>query len=367
LIKIHTILKRIVRNLNIILKKILKNIKKIVSNKTSELLHLYMSLKSSINEKPLHNCQGISAIVKVFEQGIRPFLFRPQDKSMQMSWISRNQSKRFNKKAIFANNTFFLLGAFIVAMVIFNLIDFFSEIRHTSVEELGNGVLLVTKSGEKYINYTLTESGFFGRRVEKTIVMKFDENLSMGLKELSRINNVMSNDTLTSELNENLTIEVNELNLNKNSKVLALWNNGHYIQAITGFDSLFYSPSSDYLFFSKDKRWDSEVLGKFSDSRKFRNFSNIIAHGSFSELWDFAKKNDCSYVFLSENDLYEFPYLFSYINGKYLNKKEDILLQGIKNSLLYALLLEKEFNVGCDNSKFDLIYSDSNSRIFRVC
>jgi hypothetical protein len=149
--------------------------------------------------------------------------------------------------------------------------------------------------------------------------------------------------------------------------VLALWSNGHAIQAITGFNTVFYSPSSDYLFFSKDKRWDSELLGKFSDSQRFKNFSNIIIYGSVDELWEFAKANDCAYVFLSEMDLYEFPYLFSYVNGKYLNKKEDILLQGIKNSLLYQLLLEKELKQGCSDSKFDLIYSDFNSRIFRVC
>lgn len=296
-------------------------------------------------------------------------------KDRRKAWV------KSNKKGLIGDNTFFLLGALIIAMIILNAFEIFSQVKHESVEKIGNGVLLVTKQGEKFINYTITETGFFGRSIEKNVIVKFDENLSKALIELSNLKNAelnsefeKSNEEISNSKNTNnesnntsSTYNKEVSTKNKTKRVLALWNNGHPIQAITGFDTVFYSPSSEYLFFSKDKKWDSELLGKFSDSQDFKSFSNIIIYGSINELWEFAKANDCSYIFLSENDLYEFPYLFSYVNGKYLNKKEDILLNGIKNSLLYQLLLEKELKQGCDNSKFDLIYSDSNSRIFRVC
>jgi len=278
-------------------------------------------------------------------------------------------NKKGNKKAPLTDNTFFLLGAFIISMIILNAFEIFSQVKYEGSEEFGNGILLTSKEGEKFINYTLFERGFFGKIKEKQIIMRFDENFSGGLLELSDIKNGINKKAYASEKE---TSE-NELSNKKmpekanDGKVLAMWTNGHPIQAITGFEAMFYSPASDYLFFSKEKKWDGELYGKFSDSKAFKEFSEILIYGDTKRLWDFAKVNNCSYLFLSENDLYEFPYLFSYVNGRYLNKKEDILLMGIKSSLLYQLLLEKELKQGCDNSEFDLIYSDSNSRIFRVC
>ncbi len=277
-----------------------------------------------------------------------------------------------NRRAFLKDNSFFLLGAFITAMIILNAFEIFSQAKFEDTKEFGNGVLLISNKGERFINYTLYEKGFFGNINEKQITMKFDENLSNGLLELSKIKNELEKNALAMDnfsMEDNLPIDTKPINAKKTTigKVLSLWTNGHPIQAVTGFEAVFYSPSSDYLFFSKEKKWDSENFGQFSDAKDFKEFSEVLIYGDVDSLWSFSKANNCSYLFLSETDLYEFPYLFSYVNGKYLNKEEDLLLKEIKSSLLYQLLLEKELKKGCENSRFDLIYSDSNSRIFRVC
>lgn len=169
-------------------------------------------------------------------------------------------NKKGSKKALLADNTFSLLGAFIIAMIILSTFEMLSRVKFEETEKFGDGVLLISKEGEKFINYTLYEKGFFGRAIEKQIVMKFNEDLSDGLSELSMIKNAIGRDNFSSEDSMPKEIKVAEVDGENIGSVLSLWTNGHPIQAITGFKAMFYSPSSDYLPFSREKKMGQRNL-----------------------------------------------------------------------------------------------------------
>ena len=249
--------------------------------------------------------------------------------------------------------TFLIIA--VISSLIIGLVESSSQPKSIETSKIGAGSVILDKSGQYFVEYNLTKMRFL-IPLKTKIVFPVDKSALPAL-EFLYTQTKLSNKTLPS--NPAADSEC----------VLAWWKNGHPIQAITRMRALFFSPEPSFLFFSKTNKWDASKQGDFSNRNQFLEFSKILYNGTISELKTFAIENNCSWIAVFSQDLYDLPELYWYLNKNLPSPKEreKVISDAAFNSLIYKIFSSDPLDFSCNKSGLELAFADANSRIFKVC
>lgn len=190
----------------------------------------------------------------------------------------------------FNSNFRLMIIVLLITSVVFYITDniHFSTINNS--ESLINGKLVnITSFGstKEIIKYNLSDVH---------ISYDFNPNLYNSMKWLSELSN-------------------------KNNKRLVVfnwWPEGHYINAFTNFKALLYSPSSDYLLFMKNPKWNTITLGGFADRSILRSVDYALVSDKPELLIDAMKKYNASILYVTIRDVESESEMYSYLRSRYL-------------------------------------------------
>ena len=226
----------------------------------------------------------------------------------------------------FNSNFRIMLIVLLTTSVVFFITDNVSFSTINSTENLTNGKLVnLTSFGstKKIVEYNLSDI---------QISYDFNPNLYSSLKWLSDL----------SQKNNNSLV------------VFDWWPEGHYINAFTHFKALLYSPSSDYMFFTKNPRWNTLTMGSFSDRTVLRDVDTALLSDNPKQLINTMKKYNASILYVTNNDLQSESEMYSYIKSEYIMK---LNMSFVENTNPYKVL-------SGNFPDLNLIYKDKFSAIY---